>query len=501
MNSLRLSACLAMMLGSFSFTARGAVIEVYPTGDPTLDGAHIQLAIMDAMEGDTILLKAGTFAMGMEDHSDMVVPLPDGDIVTWYDNGEGWQKLLVDKPLTICGEVDADGVPLAILDYNVGGFCFNFFIGASGVSFHHLEFRNTYFGIFSFYGGTRVTDCVWREVWHGPFFLMDERTIYPDYPECVAEPNRTCFLRNTFIDSGIGVHLAGSECLVADNVFDLDGPENRYFGVKISAFVMLEDFGLQDSGLIRKYGRNNVVRDNSFNGDMWRNHIYVFSFQGGMIMDNVIMDNVIEDMGGNPGILLEGARGLNLENPLVSGTVVKRNRIHTSGEGLVVSGAQDTSIINNRITSENTAAIWIYGNLSWSWMGDGIYFVPSMGTKVVNNDLWGVEGVHLGYLAMNSLIGPNHVDATGDGYHLDGPEDMGWLIVGPASGNQVVAHGVSVVDNYVYNGQIDNDYDGLVSEDLFDGLNDDGDTIWGGFFLIDEDLPEAPNKIVGVKKK
>lgn len=70
---------LLMTLGGGAVAASngGVVYEVNPTGDPTQDVPNVQAAIDNAADGDTILLKAGTFNFGDWKTN----PIPGGYVV------------------------------------------------------------------------------------------------------------------------------------------------------------------------------------------------------------------------------------------------------------------------------------------------------------------------------------------------------------------------------------------------------------------------------------
>jgi hypothetical protein len=77
----------------------GSVLEVYPTGDAVQDLQNVQSAIDSADEGDTVLLKAGTFNFGDWKTN----PIPGGFVV-------------IDKGITLKGDgFDASGDPRTII--------------------------------------------------------------------------------------------------------------------------------------------------------------------------------------------------------------------------------------------------------------------------------------------------------------------------------------------------------------------------------------------------
>ena len=78
---------------------RGAVHEVLPTGDAEKDVANVQAAIDGAKDGDTILLKAGTFNFG-----------------DWKTNPIPGGFVMITKGVTVMGDgLDADGNPKTII--------------------------------------------------------------------------------------------------------------------------------------------------------------------------------------------------------------------------------------------------------------------------------------------------------------------------------------------------------------------------------------------------
>ena len=85
--------------GATGTAPTGAVYEVFPTGDPARDIASVQAAIDGAKDGDTILLKAGTFSFG-----------------DWKTNPSGGGHVVITKGVTLKGEgVDADGNPATVI--------------------------------------------------------------------------------------------------------------------------------------------------------------------------------------------------------------------------------------------------------------------------------------------------------------------------------------------------------------------------------------------------
>ncbi|MCE7985210.1 MAG: hypothetical protein DYG89_28900 [Caldilinea sp. CFX5] len=79
--------------------APAQTIAVQPTGDPVQDVANIQTAIDNAKDGDTVLLKAGTFNFG-----------------DWKTNPIGGGIITITKGITLTGAgVDANGAPQTII--------------------------------------------------------------------------------------------------------------------------------------------------------------------------------------------------------------------------------------------------------------------------------------------------------------------------------------------------------------------------------------------------
>ncbi len=90
---------VALAVGAAAASNGGVVHEVYPTGDPAQDVQNVQASIDNANDGDTILLKAGTFNFGDWKTN----PIPGGQVV-------------INKGVTVKGEgFDAQGNPATII--------------------------------------------------------------------------------------------------------------------------------------------------------------------------------------------------------------------------------------------------------------------------------------------------------------------------------------------------------------------------------------------------
>jgi len=90
---------VALAVGAVAASDGGVVHEVYPTGDPAQDVPNVQAAIDNADDGDTILLKAGTFNFGDWKTN----PIPGGSVV-------------IDKGVTVTGDgFDVNGNPRTII--------------------------------------------------------------------------------------------------------------------------------------------------------------------------------------------------------------------------------------------------------------------------------------------------------------------------------------------------------------------------------------------------
>ena len=124
---------LAMGNGAVAASGGGAVYEVFPTGNSVQDVQNVQAAIDGAADGDTILLKAGTFNFGDWKTN----PIPGGYIV-------------INKGVTVKGEgFSKDGTPRTIIQ------------GGGYRQKNHWD--NCEWGVVTFAGDT--SGGVLKEVW------------------------------------------------------------------------------------------------------------------------------------------------------------------------------------------------------------------------------------------------------------------------------------------------------------------------------------------------
>lgn len=90
---------MALAVGALAAPNGATVHEVFPTGDPTQDVQNVQAAIDGAVDGDTILLKAGTFAFG-----------------DWKTNPIPGGVVAINKGVTVTGDgFDGSGNPRTIV--------------------------------------------------------------------------------------------------------------------------------------------------------------------------------------------------------------------------------------------------------------------------------------------------------------------------------------------------------------------------------------------------
>lgn len=101
--TMALSACQPLLVSEDGAAeverTGGAVFEVEPLGDATLDVANVQAAIAQASDGDTVLLKEGIFDFG-----------------NWQTNPLYGGYVVIDKGITVTGDgFHEDGTPKTVI--------------------------------------------------------------------------------------------------------------------------------------------------------------------------------------------------------------------------------------------------------------------------------------------------------------------------------------------------------------------------------------------------
>jgi len=532
-----------------------AKIDVFPTGDSSIDRANLHTALASAVPGDTIMLRAGVFnltppvTVPTDCTLDVVIPLPDGDSIRfwdayaqqpdpcnpgapdifWFGERNSAELYLVDKPLTIRGEAGSSG-PATVLRVDkryfdiflpifedTGNFfaafdtafteadSYFFLIGAPDVTIQNVEFDGSSDTIMSFWAGTTIKDCVFRAVGQGPHFQPDERSIYPHYPANFKKPTRSKFENNVFINAQQGIHIGGSEVIVTGNVFDHYG----YFGVALTPYAVATLPAAQGGeGLahVRAVAQNNRIEDNEFvNGALGFPRIFLTSWWGGPVRENIIKNNTIS--GDTRGIVFAESNPFLIDGTTLSDNSILNNDIDVTGLlGVGIWGGDGSKVAFNNIEYASVG-IWTEWNFYWGG-GFTLVMVPATGGIVKGNQIDNTYvGIRLGAFARDNMVQKNTIQGSilAD-YELKGIEEL-WgpapfdPTFGPASGNILkVAPGSVILDesgctNVDFCDQYDDDSDGLFSEDPPDQLNNDGDLVWGSFPLVDEDPVEMPNEI------
>jgi hypothetical protein len=159
----QLTALFALAL-VISSSANGAVIEVYPTGDPEYDVVNIQDAIDSANEYDVISLKAGLFVLGKETQEDDLIKYGNYDFYLreafWWMPLPGCQNININKPLNVRGEVDTNGELITRISVAHTGedvlYC-SFLVNAESVTVRDLKFEGFYNPVMAFSPGFDIS--------------------------------------------------------------------------------------------------------------------------------------------------------------------------------------------------------------------------------------------------------------------------------------------------------------------------------------------------------
>lgn len=558
MKSLNFTLIAALLVGAMPI-AVAADIDVYPTGDSTLDRANVHSALATAKAGDTILLRAGVFNLTPPETDptncslDVAVPLPDGDSFRYWDAfamqpdpcnpgapdifyfvlRNAWELFLIDKPLTIKGESGPFG-PLTKLKVEnrfsdiyfeifeetgdefaayFGAFdladSFVFLIGAADVTIKNIEFDGPVENIQTFWADTTIKNCVFRAIGQGPFFFLDERSIYPNYPRNFKKAVKSTFKHNVFINSGQGLHIAGSEIVVADNVFDHFGSYAVYVSPYASLSAPLNEGGMA-LPLVREMAQNNTIKNNTIvNGFPFEPRILVSSWWGGSINNNKIVNNTVSADGS--GIILSESAGWPIDGTVLSDNKIIKNEIHTPRVGIGVYGGHGATVKSNEIIGASVGIYteWGVGIADWNPNDPTLFMAPAVNGVIKDNVISNSDiGVLLGAFARDNTVKNNTIQGSGTAdYQLNGPDAPygpapDAPTFGPASGNTLkVAPDSQVLDfsgcsNVSSCPQYDDDGDGMFGEDPADKSNNDGDLAFGYYSLVDEDPDEAPNRIV-----
>ena len=244
------------------------------------------------------------------------------------------------------------------------------------------------------------------------------------------------------------------------------------------------------------------MEQNSFGGGA--DGIYLYNRHEGTIIRNNTVSTESTGI-----VAIAGTHGIFLPIVPNEGCVIEHNTINGGADAGIAVWSGSGWVIRHNTISNAFRGIWTeWGPFNFTPLGI-IQPTVAENNVVANNHLRSnVVGVFIGARGRNNTYQGNSFknNAFAD-YFLNGPEDLGIITMGPASGNTIIGATLKngrVVDvSGCYPGvggcpQIDEDGDGFTSEDPVDNQNNDNDFLFG-LSLIDEDLAETPNYITGMQ--
>lgn len=252
-----LLATLALGLASApSRSASARKVWIYPTGNAQNDTHALLDAIVNASPGDTVMLGAGEWIIGIPNYSGNYAVYSGGpnpiDVRSFYFQGNNnREQILIDKDLIIKGEVGTDGVPTTvlkesewILDYNTDDH-WTSFINHHGakVRFENLKFEKwalPFVPMAPFEFVNLHADTVIVFAWP----LVDVRTIYPSYASTgsYVKPRATLIKDCVIENYGSVHHLHGvCEATLEGNLWGRVDPDIRSAGMSYWGWPILID--------------------------------------------------------------------------------------------------------------------------------------------------------------------------------------------------------------------------------------------------------------------
>lgn len=409
-SALRLAAALlALVLGScVRGAAPGAVIEVYPTGDPLRDGDAVQAAIDGARDGDTILLKARNrdgqptaFVIGRNEAAgetveDFTVRVANGEfryygdfcdragwlvgteVSTWRDQCDRAQLINVHRSLTLRGE-EPDGEPSHTLpdgtafrtpptrikarpgDLKAKGLVV---INAPGVTITKLTFEGGGPGTFTlaiadaFLPGFDINGCLFDRCFEIGQFGLDANLVYRD----PAKPARSRIRDNVLTKAVAVAHLVGGGVIIKNNLCDLSDANPEFAGQGFGLLMltwqkrsMLDVARYKETGEIRSLPHDEATGERLFDWD-----------RSG---DYVVEGNAIDACGRGFGItgwnayfMPEEAREP-MRNIVVRGNTVKGSQ----GQGILLRNSAGLTLVEG-----NTVEDPLYCGIFLDGSGGGV---------------------------------------------------------------------------------------------------------------------------------
>ena len=390
-------------------SASGNTHYVYPLGDVKKDTKILQEAINNAVDGDTLFLKAGTFLLGKITNKDVTVYTAEGtfehmaDLIlrfsTNYSNtfppGHWHQHININKQLTIKGEVNADGELLTKIavppdlywtfDTRTGlifGFQGSIIINSPNVIIEELIIDNLVEPIWAYSPGFDIRNCIFNRCGFGIYLTPDANLTYAN----PSNPIKSYFRNNELIQCYSGPWVQGSEVVVSKNFFDVTG----------RICICLESWMHWWVPINWEHVENNIVEDNEIDMNYSGSAIWILAY-GGLCRNNVVRNNLIRNCGLDGIWIYATGHDIHgsIENQIIGNTIKRTN--WPIGMITVDGGtAKDNLVTDNKIIdcfNEN------------SWPAVWLAAIPGSASYCTANSILGNDYTLSGYPGIDEDIG------------------------------------------------------------------------------------------------
>ena len=440
---------MALTVGPVAAQNGGVVHEVYPTGDPTQDVQNIQAAIDNADDGDTILLKAGTFDFG-----------------DWKTNPIPGGQVMINKGVTVKGEgFDPQGNPRTII--HGGGY------RQKG----HWEYGER--GVFAFTGNT--SGGVLEDLW-----LREPHFLAVNTNGSMGHNHRSFTIRNLKI-TDISHDIPGWDPNLSvgrSMSFGFNVPEWGFGGPSGTVIVEGCDISHMGSTIDLDYinpDTGTLYYRGSDGGDLASHdsrgiNFYISTTGSFVIRNNTIRAQsagiVNEAMGGtgdiivtgndiyveNVGLLKPYRRGYQLEGlapffppvPFARTVRIENNNIHVVGDpdegftaGMLIGTDVGTPGYSGKVTVENNTIVMENGNGAMILGADrGPAWVSALNGAVIRNNC--IRGT--ARYGMLSVVGAKYCNIWGNNLATFEPSVAHIGLYTPATHDNMVRGYSGVVD-------------------------------------------------------
>ena len=392
----------------------------------------IQWAVDNAIAGDTIIVRDGTYYENLKVDKQLTIKSENGSANCIIDGGGSGSVITL----------NANGITIEGFTVRNSGTSWSdagIKVNSDNNSITGNNISNNWYGIHLWYSSNNsiTNNNLSLNNWDGILLYSSSNNLIT---------NNSISLNN---GDGILLSSYSSNNSITNNNLSSNNEAGIHLVYSSNNSITGNNISNNYGGIILVYSSNNIIKDNIFTNDgvvisgyelqHWNTHAIENNIVNGRPLyyfKNQVGGKVSGDVGQ---VILANCTGMTLENLNISNTdgiqigfssqnIISNSNISNNGDGIHLWYSSNNSITNNNLSLNNWSGICLAysssnsitnNNLSSNnW--DGIYLHSSSNNSITDNNIsnnW--NGIHLAYSSNNKIYLNNFIDNTCQVYSYD----------------------------------------------------------------------------------